>query len=108
MSYHNGTFETSCPFSIHKEKDDGWIELDGEVDGTCHWERKTWDNPGSQDIDVDYSSIGIWGDIGWIGDDGDTHSLTVRFYGKDADAFLSGWGVDVADECEDWSDPCDD
>jgi hypothetical protein len=109
MFEYSGNFNTTCPFSVYKESDNGFLEISGEVDGTCHWERRTWDHPGCHEIDIDYGSIAVWGDVGWQDDKGEIHSLTIRFYGRDADVFLSGWSIDVANECDfsDWSDPYD-
>jgi len=108
MSYWNGQFHTTGNFSLYTENtNNGWMEMEGTVDAVCDWERGDRDTPGSVNYDVDYDSTSVWGDVGWIDEQGDTHSLTVRFDGTDADAFLSAWGVDVAYEVEEWEEPDD-
>ena len=87
MNYWNGQFTTTGNFSLYTENtNNGWVEMEGTVDAVCDWERGDRDTPGSVDYDVDYDSTSVWGDVGWIDEQGDTHSLTVRFDGADADA----------------------
>ncbi len=108
MSYWNGKFQTTGTFGLYVENtNNGWMEINGDVQAVCEWERGDWEHPGYVDYDVDYDTVSVWGDVGWIDEEGDVHSLTIRFDGKDADAFLSAWGVDVAHEVEEWEEPDD-
>ena len=108
MSYWNNRYQTTKSFALCVDNtNQGWMEVEGTVDAICDVERSDGITPGSIDIEIDYDTVSVWGDVGWTDEEGEDHCLTVNFYGSDADAFLSAWGVDVAYEVEDWENTDD-
>jgi hypothetical protein len=103
--YSHGSFISSASFNVGRSEDDRWLEIEGEVDGTCNWEAPTQEYPGSVEYDVDYRTLAIWGDVGWRDVEADEwHSMTIKLYNKDAEAFLSGWSICVEDEVDNWDE----
>jgi hypothetical protein len=103
--YSHGSFISSGTFEINRDEDNRSLSIQGEVDSTCAWEAQTWEYPGSVEYDIDYRTLALWGDVSWRDEETrEWHEVTIRLHGKDAESFLSGWGVRLEDEIYDWDD----